>query len=1084
MRRHLLPIVTGLVVLMLALPGSARVNPLRVITEKLTRSEILVVLDTSGSMVSHPSPAYYAGSDCGGDMAGWTDLCGDGMCTGSEGSSINQCIADCHLVSNPATPAGNPRSCNPSSVYVSRMYLTKRVLSNLLPDLRNNASFGLVTFNQRGYYRYYQALTSGVTEKVSVFFTQIEMEQLGAWDATNNQPRTSFSWNGTTYTLLSSAGMTVDKDSLYSRTDNPAEENRYRFSVAGRTYSDGFHTWRYKGSYFTYTQYPINTASYQTVSTYMGPQYIDSLGVRWVHNRFVYNSSNYIYGGSSGSVVVPLTAGTTQAAADVSLAQVMARLNMASNGGIWASGGTPTAAAIDAARTHFRARQLGNSPYTAPDPLAACRPRYVLLLTDGYHGGTHPRYAAANLYNDPTFTVPPKTIVVGLPGLPKSAMDALDQTADGGDDGNYNNASATAKFANNEAQLLRVVKEALFEMVRGDFTTTASGTTSSGTTILSNDVALVPSVEYPGWKGHLRAMDLTVAPPSELWDAGTQLNSMEYKNRKIFTGYPNSNSGIPVPLLANDGTVNWDGSCCGGVGVRHVWADVEPTLNMNDAGVRSTIISTVEWVVGKNRTWRLGPILRSTPATIGPPPRYRNVGTHGVHEKLYAARETLVYITSNDGILHAFRAKDGTEAFGYVPPNLWPQIRTVFQEGGHAANPDNFRWILASSPRVEDIPPQSPPNSFQTQLVITMGPGAKAWGTIDITNPSACSVTGCELNDPPFYILQHSRDWNMATVLGQTWSVPALFYDYNGAGTNLGSPTGQMAMGSGYGTGRQMEYYHYFRELWRTNSLNSKRHNSGGAVVDFAVLPDTAAAVNFEQSRRIIATYQADLLGRVYRYDEGRHNQQKKVIDAGKRQPIYYSPALYHTGGSTVLLTAVTLANDEESLPSGEESTIYMRAENGGTVDGTNHNLTCAVSDICSTKSGCPATVPSGCTAPSSRALPVSPPLILKNQLSGGTEQYEAYYLFYEPPSGPCSDGDSWLVRLATTGAQQAVISSTEYVGVRGTGLTVVGGGIDVVITQVGKGANSATATSATGNISGGALMGDTPYVEVWREVK
>ena len=73
---------------------------------------------------------------------------------------------------------------------------------------------------------------------------------------------------------------------------------------------------------------------------------------------------------------------------------------------------------------------------------------------------------------------------------------------------------------------------------------------------------------------------------------------------------------------------------------------------------------------------------------------------------------------SNDGLLHAIRAKDGTEAFAYLPPNLLPKVYKLWKTGGQPLDPKEFQWLLASSPRVEDIPVGT---DWQTQLVLTMG---------------------------------------------------------------------------------------------------------------------------------------------------------------------------------------------------------------------------------------------------------------------------------------------------------------------------------------------------------------------------
>lgn len=1052
--------------------SEARLNPLKVITERMMRVEILIVLDTSGSMAWYPSPAYTVGSDCGGDRRGSVDLCGDGMCSGSEGSTSNPCQADCNLSHAYSSGAGAAPSCHPSYPKNSRMFIVKRVLRNLLPDLTKSASFGLLTFSQSGYYRYSRAV-SGAARKVAIFLSHIELTHLNAWDGTDQRPVQTFQRHGVTYTLLSASGMPVTQDSLYARADDVSQEHRFRFSNAGLTHTDGSHTWRYRGSYYVYDQRPADHQTTVTTQDYRGPQFVDGAGTAWVHNRFDYHyASRGITAGSTGMVVEHLSADPSAATQSQVMYRIFARLNLASNGGLWAWGGTPTGPAIEAARQYFIDRQTGSGAFASvgPDPLAGCRPRYVLLLTDGQsNSGTSPSAAASMLYKDLTLGANHvKTLVVALPGLPSTAAGELDAIADMGDDG-LANSSRTAYYASDETALVKVIEGAFLEMLQGDYTTTAPGVTTSGHHVISGDVALVPSTRYPGWRGQLRALDLTKEPPLELWNAGLQLQQRSHSDRKIYSGLPSSNGGLPVPLLSNQGVVNLTGGCagCGPVGVRQVWSSLAtpPT----DA----QIVAVVEWLAGKGRTWKLGPVLRSAPATAGPPPKYEDVPGHDVFRKQHANRERLVYVTSNDGLLHAFRSGDGSEAFAYVPPNLWPKIHALWRQGGQAPDPASFRWILASSARVEDAPPSSAGGSWSTHLLLTMGPGDRAFAVLDITSPSRCSALVCTLNDPPFRILAHSRDMAIDSMLGETWSVPVFFYSYS-----MATPAGHVGMGSGYGPGSVGDHYLYFASLY--GSRSSAQHSPAGALVDFALVSNTAAAVDQAHGKEVIATYQGDLNGRLVRYEKGEAASSAAVISAGAANPFYYSPAVFHMGNREVLVAAVAGSQDEEQSTT-SEAMLYLRSEKDSVVDASNHNVTCPVSAICSGLAPCPSGVPVGCSAPSDRARPVGPPLLLKNKLANTSFQFEAFYLVYDPPSTACQTGNTWLIRVATEGANQKLISSTMYAKVRASGLSLAGGRIDLAVSRIGtNGAKSNVFTVMSSSLSN-HYLGVTPYVESWR---
>ena len=1073
MRAPLVKTVTITAILAVSLPCLARVNPLKVITERRIRPEIVIVLDTSGSMAFYPSPEDKVGTDCSGDRKGSVDLCGDGICTGSEGSSSNLCASDCNISSHENYNAGSPPLCNTAKVKVSRMFMVKRVLRNLLPELRKSASLGLVTFKQTGYYSYYPALDPSFTtyneKKVSIFLTRTEMKRRGAWNSDLNTPRGTFTWNGTDFALLSQASMDQDEDSLYARTDNVGIENRFRFSSAGLAYSDGNKSWRYQGSYYTYVQVPVDYKAKPTVfDKYHGPQFKDDSGQLWVYHRYNGDwTSQEITGNPSGMLAEGLSAYPSQDAVDEVFGRILGRLNYASNGGLWAWGGTPTGPAINIAKGHFYDRQAGQQDYAeaGPDPASACRGRYVLLLTDGgSNQGVETYKAAEGLFKFPQFANNPvKTLVIGLPGLPSKSVEELDLTADMGDDGIKNN-SKTALYASDETSLIKVVREAFLEMLQGDYTTTAPGLSTSGTAYVVNDLALLPSTEYPKWRGHFRAMDLTQNPAVEKWDAAKVLNATPYNKRRLYTGYHNTNNGDPVALFGDDGNVDVEK-------VKEVWAMAGTPPSDNEIRI------VVEWLAGKDQAWKLGPVFRSAPATVGPPPHYNVAGHHNFRSQ-YAAREPLIYITSNGGILHAFRAKDGSEAFGYVPPTLWPRIFNLWKQGGQDPEPDLFQWLLAASPRVEDIPPSVAPGSWRTHLMLSMGPRGDSFVALDITDPSSCTAVKCEAKDPPFTVAAHSSGLSMGGTMGETWSTPAYYYN----DVTPSSARAEVAMGSGYGAGNSGSYYNRLQKIYGDNT--TAMHPGSGATVDYAVLADTAAAVDMEAGRRVIGTYQGDLNGRVVRYNEGNPGEGKAVISDGAASPFYYSPALLHRGNDKVIMAAAAGSDREEQPAPNTESTLYIRSESKGDVSATSDQMTCKVSEICSGNGGCPATVPSGCSAPSSKAAPTGSPLLFNNSPSPGSSQVEAFYLLFDPPQSICANGDTWLIRVATRGETQEVISSTKFAGVRATGMTVVGGGLDLAIATVGKGKEEATVFTVSDAINTQAGVGQPPIVEVWREVR
>lgn len=1132
-----------LVAILVPAPAQSEIDPMRVITEQIVKPEIVIAIDTSGSM-SWPPSGSGSGVDCGGPRDGSADLCGDGICQGDERSSCAGSDQDCNITGQGATP-GSAYPCSSGITGPTRMFITKRVLQKLLPELRASAHFALCPFYQTNYFQYFKADTAGTPKMVSIFLTRFELEYLHAWDGTNQEPKNSFKlddgttpflpWPQTTvYKLLShtdvqaDATITQDADSLYGCSVDPSLETRARFATAGLSFDDGncriwnaatsswdMGVWRYRGSFYSYPQYPMDTSTSYYETAFRGVQFEDSAGVTWVHRKIneYYYSQNLSWG-SAGIITQPISPSTSQADHDRAMFNIMTRINHANQGGLIGRGNTPTGPAIETAHQHLIHRHqgscsdasvrttdythLGGCPYTAADPGRDCRPRYVLSMTDGEdNSGIRPWVAAENLYKDSTVNVgganPIKTLAVTLPGLPSSAVARLDAIADAGDDGVWDTAyaagstypvttgytpSKTAYFANNEADLVVAIQNALYDMIKGDYTTAAAGVTTSGASSISQDWALVPSVEYPGWEGHLRALDLTQTGQPEQWDAGTLLETRTYSDRKLYTGFPDTNGGSPVPLLDASGNGNLSGGCtdCGPKGVKDVWTALNTAYGVT-VPPDAEITATVEWLAGKSRSWKLPPIINSVPAVLGRPPRY-HAGDHVQFESVHANRERLIYIASNEGFVHAFASETGVERFAYLMPELLPRAHELWKAGGQHADPQLFKWILANSPRVEDIPGSS---SWSTQLVITSGKDSSAMAVLDVTSPSTCSGGTCTLATPPFTILASSRDLAMSSTVGETWAVPAMFY--GGTGVNL---YGRMAMGSGYySSGDAGEHYNYFSTLWSAPTTPSPNpHAKSTAVVDYAVLANTAAAIDLDDQRRVVATYQADLEGRIVRYDKGdAAGTAATIISGGNTNPFYFSPAVYHRGSGKVTLAAVSGSQDEANVPSSPTliSTMYMRTETGGSVDATDDNLTCQVQNICSCFDDYPT---GGCTAaPSSAAMPVSQPILLENNPGTGARM-EAFYLFYDPPTSACGTGSSWLIRFSTAGATQKLEQAKEFPGVRATGMTLAGGGKDILITKVGKGGAKATVEQANSAITGGAATSSPPVIESWREVR
>ena len=359
-----------------------------------------------------------------------------------------------------------------------------------------------------------------------------------------------------------------------------------------------------------------------------------------------------------------------------------------------------------------------------------------------------------------------------------------------------------AYFATTAEDLAKALTEILNATAAGDYTTSAP---VSGLSVGFGSQVFLASTTFPQWYGRLQAFDTSVSPdpvdPSykykRLWEAGGALNART-DDRLIFTWDPaNSNALVRIDTS--------DTSLFGASGKLSAIAGVTVSQQVGDF-----ILGNDGTVTGTKREWILGPIVNSTPAIVGAPsPNYQTkTYPHSVFEGRYTSRKALLWVGSDDGMLHAFRAVDfkdpvtgvvlkpgGEEIVALVPPTLLAkqvELYATYQtylgkSTGVTGQPPSFAGHLygvANAVRFGDVYSSSW-GGYKTVAFIAMGPGfvQNADGTmaagqnqliaIDITHPTP----GTPTTTPPTRSRSSGRSrsgtpgWSGVSV---PWSVPSL----------------------------------------------------------------------------------------------------------------------------------------------------------------------------------------------------------------------------------------------------------------------------------------------------------------------
>jgi len=353
-----------------------------------------------------------------------------------------------------------------------------------------------------------------------------------------------------------------------------------------------------------------------------------------------------------------------------------------------------------------------------------------------------------------------------------------------------------AYFATTSSALADAITAIVNATATGDYTTSAP---VSGLTAGSGYMVYLPSTEFPSWRGQFYAFDTRrqqfLDPPTnkvpnpdyELWNAADKLNARPSSERKIFTWKLASN-GKSYDLVE----VTTDSSNLATLqaiaGTTALTANVVDYIRGNDGTLQN-----------KARSWKLGPVINSTPAIVASPEKWTqgNVPSHTDLERI--SREPLLFVGSNSGMMHAFRVVDGEEQIALLPPSLLAKQVDLYQNyvdskkirpSGQLPDPGQHLYGVANSLRFGDV---RIGKDYRTIGLITLGPGGEEIAAIDITKiprPDASPY-----NDP-VTVLWSKTDAELAG-LGTTWSIPAMAPTMKGTASNDDGKW-RLLLGSGF----------------------------------------------------------------------------------------------------------------------------------------------------------------------------------------------------------------------------------------------------------------------------------------------
>lgn len=168
----------------------------------------------------------------------------------------------------------------------------------------------------------------------------------------------------------------------------------------------------------------------------------------------------------------------------------------------------------------------------------------------------------------------------------------------------------------------------------------------------------------------------------------------------------------------------------------------------------------------EGRAWKLGDIFHSNAVIVGSPnANFQDVGFSG-SGGFYVTnkdRTKIILVGANDGMLHAFNTGTGVEEWAFIPPIVLKTLQLM---------PSTHTYYIDASPKVSDVWIYSDPtdtskdtDEWRTILICGLRKGGKQYFALDITDT---------LN--PIFLWEFPRSNDAATLakVGQSWSDPAM----------------------------------------------------------------------------------------------------------------------------------------------------------------------------------------------------------------------------------------------------------------------------------------------------------------------
>jgi len=473
-------------------------------------------------------------------------------------------------------------------------------------------------------------------------------------------------------------------------------------------------------------------------------------------------------------------------------------------------------------------------------------------------------------------------------------------------------------------------------------TGSAAAVTFNTSSLSANSEIYLALFNNDSWSGDLLSFALDPVSGNisntPTWSAGTVLTDRSLSNapRTILTYSATTNDGIPFQWAnldiaqKNDLRTNADGSPPNDATAlaRLEYLRGDRSCEANSTGNACSVTEGGDDYDDKNlrdRNSRLGDIVHSGPVFVGAPnfnwpdTLHQSFGTtpYSNFRVAEANRSGVVYVGSNDGMLHGFDETTGAELLAYVPGFL---SSTAVNEGLHYLTYQQYahQYYVDLTPSIADVYIESYPGDDAGWKTILVG-GARGGGrgifALDITEPTFSETTPAPANT----VLWEFSDADDID-LGFTFSQPSIVPLDNGQWAAI--------FGNGYndnGSGEAALFIVFLEGGidgdW-TDTGDYIKISTGVGAPDNRNGLASPAVIDSDDDGTADRVYAGDLEGNMWAFDISGSNTNLWSVaykQGGEPRPLFTAPA-----NSPITTAPVIVRNPDIPTSSREPNTIVL----------------------------------------------------------------------------------------------------------------------------------------------------------------